>query len=577
MEGGRQGARGGPLAGTLSGVLCFVLAALAISQIASAVFGFWSDAASKASLEGLPPYVTVEMVEAALECQEEYGHPAGCTLAQIICESGQGDGLSALAERDKNLFGIKWSPSFLGCPEVAGKSSWATSEEVGGQVVGIMADFTTFKSRRDCIVFRSRVLLSGLPYVGNALIREAIASCDSDRMAEGLKDAGYATSSSYVEALKAAMDEYGLRRFDGMSMEDFRAGAADGDAIVAAAESQLGVPYVWGGSIPGVGLDCSGLTQWCYAQAGIDIPRYFEDQAASGKRVPLSEAEPGGHPLAPRPRRHLRRRRRVHPRAQAGGRVQAGDRDRLLHLRRPLQIAKRQEDSHAEEEQGDARRGHRHGRDSRRDDGGCCSIAHTAGQANADPLAASLEQPAVLEELRGSAWTAADGSGKTLAFREGSFVESDGALVAMTAFEVEGSGSSGAQRWLDVLLLKDGDAASRSATIVLDEDGGTPSVACDGFSLSGRYVLAATPGGAVEVTGLAEPYPSLVDGRTDELAAAISEWAAGHAPTAASATFDGEVFVDIAGGRVSATFHLDDDALTIVTAVYRSGEFTVLG
>lgn len=274
-------------------MLCFVLAALAVSQIASAVFGFWSDAASKASLEGLPPYMTVEMVEAALECQEEYGHPAGCTLAQIICESGQGDGLSALAERDKNLFGIKWSSSFLGCPKVAGKSSWATSEEVGGQVVGVMADFTTFKSHRDCIVFRSRVLLSGPPYVDNALIREAIASCDSDKMAEGLKDAGYATSSSYVETLKAAMDEYDLRRFDGMSLEDFRVGVADGDAIVAAAESQLGVPYVWGGSIPGVGLDCSGLTQWCYAQAGIDIPRYSEDQAASGKRVPLSEAEPG--------------------------------------------------------------------------------------------------------------------------------------------------------------------------------------------------------------------------------------------------------------------------------------------
>lgn len=144
-----------------------------------------------------------------------------------------------------------------------------------------------------------------------------------------------------------------------------------------------------------------------------------------------------------------------------------------------------------------------------------CSIAHTAGQADADPPAASLEQPAeqegpetepeagegtdeasaVLEELRGSAWTAADGSGKTLAFREGSFVESDGASASMTAFEVEGSGSSGAQRWLDVLLLKDGNAAGGSATIVLDEDDEVSSVACDGFSLSGRYVRTATPGG----------------------------------------------------------------------------------
>ncbi|MDN4508594.1 NlpC/P60 family protein [Gordonibacter sp. RACS_AR49] len=283
----------GPLAGVLAGVLCFVLAVLAAAQIASAIFGFWSDEASKASLEGLPPYITYEMVEAALECQEEYGHPAGCTLAQIICESGQGERLSALAERDKNLFGIKWAPSFFGCPEVAGKNSWATSEEYGGETVGVMADFTVFKGHRECVVFRSRVLLASPRYAENALVREAIAACDSDKMAEGLKDAGYATSSTYVDSLKAAMDAYGLRSFDGMSLDDFKSGAVHGDAIVAAAVSQLGVPYVWGGSTPGVGLDCSGLTQYCYAQAGISIPRYSEDQASAGRRVPLSEAEPG--------------------------------------------------------------------------------------------------------------------------------------------------------------------------------------------------------------------------------------------------------------------------------------------
>lgn len=282
-----------PVAGVLAGVLCFVLAVLVVSQIASAIFGFWKNEAAKASLEGLPPYITVEMVESALECQERYGHPAGCTLAQIICESGVGDHLSLLAERDKNLFGIKWASSFLGCPEVAGKSSWATNEEYGGQTVGIMADFTVFKGHRECIVFRSRVLLANSRYAGNALIRQAIAEKDSDKMAEGLKDAGYATSSDYVASLKSAMDAWGLRRFDGMSLEDFRSGAADGNAIIAAAAGQLGVPYVWGGTSPGVGLDCSGLTQYCYAQAGISIPRNSEDQAASGRRVPLSEARPG--------------------------------------------------------------------------------------------------------------------------------------------------------------------------------------------------------------------------------------------------------------------------------------------
>ena len=282
-----------PALGVVAGVVCFVLAALMVSNAMSALFGFWDGEASSAAVEGLPPYITSDMVEAALECQEQYGHPAGCTLAQIIVESGQGDHLSGLAQRDNNLFGIKWAASFAGCPEVAGKESWSTGEEYGGQTVSVMASFTKFKSHRDCIVFRSRVLLQNARYAGNPLIRQAIAEHDSDRMAEGLKDAGYATSSSYVESLKSVMDAYGLRRFDGMTAKEWREGGASGNAIVAAAESQLGVPYVWGGSTPGKALDCSGLVQYCYRQAGISLPHYSEDQAAGGRKVPLSEARPG--------------------------------------------------------------------------------------------------------------------------------------------------------------------------------------------------------------------------------------------------------------------------------------------
>ena len=282
-----------PLAGALGAVVFVVIAALLVSQLVSSLFGFWENEEAKKAVEGLPPYLTTEMVEAALECQEQYGHPAGCTLAQIIVESGQGDHLSGLATQDNNLFGIKWASSFAYCPEVAGKHSWSTKEEYGGQTVSIMADFTKFKSMRDCIVFRSRVLLQNQRYAGNALIQQAIAEKSSDKMAEGLKDAGYATSSSYVDSLKQAMDAYGLRRFDGMSPEDFRNGAANGNAIVAAAESQLGVPYVWGGSTPGKGLDCSGLVQYCYAQAGISLPHYSEDQASGGTKIPISQARPG--------------------------------------------------------------------------------------------------------------------------------------------------------------------------------------------------------------------------------------------------------------------------------------------
>lgn len=282
-----------PAATAAGAVLGFALAVLAVAQIASALFGFWTDAARSAPASGLPPYVTREMVVAALECQEEYGHPAGCTIAQIIVESGAGDGLSGLAEQDNNLFGIKWADSFAGCPEVSGSSVWGTSEEVGGEDVEVSARFTSFRSHRDCIVFRSRVLLQAERYAGNALIRRAIEEKDSDLMAEGLKDAGYATDSSYVETLKSVMATYGLYRFDGMTVEEYESGEAAMQEVLAAARSQLGVPYVWGGSTPGEALDCSGLTQYCYAQAGIPIPRTADDQRASGEEVPLSEARPG--------------------------------------------------------------------------------------------------------------------------------------------------------------------------------------------------------------------------------------------------------------------------------------------
>ncbi|MGH9091515.1 MAG: C40 family peptidase, partial [Acidimicrobiales bacterium] len=66
-----------------------------------------------------------------------------------------------------------------------------------------------------------------------------------------------------------------------------------GNVAVQAAESQLGVPYVYGGESPGSGFDCSGLTQWSWAQAGVGIPRTAAGQYSAVPHVSLSTLEPG--------------------------------------------------------------------------------------------------------------------------------------------------------------------------------------------------------------------------------------------------------------------------------------------
>lgn len=63
--------------------------------------------------------------------------------------------------------------------------------------------------------------------------------------------------------------------------------------IVDLAKSQLGVPYVWGGTAWGKGMDCSGFVQQVYKQVGINLPRTSQQQSAQLKVIPLSQAKPG--------------------------------------------------------------------------------------------------------------------------------------------------------------------------------------------------------------------------------------------------------------------------------------------
>lgn len=63
--------------------------------------------------------------------------------------------------------------------------------------------------------------------------------------------------------------------------------------VVSAAESQLGVPYVYGGSTPYSAFDCSGLTMYAYSKAGISLAHSSALQAKSGWAVSRYSLRPG--------------------------------------------------------------------------------------------------------------------------------------------------------------------------------------------------------------------------------------------------------------------------------------------
>jgi cell wall-associated NlpC family hydrolase len=69
---------------------------------------------------------------------------------------------------------------------------------------------------------------------------------------------------------------------------------ATADALIAAAKDYVGLPYVWGGTDPAVGLDCSSFVQRAFRDVGIELPRVTWDQMKEGTEVAsLAEAQPG--------------------------------------------------------------------------------------------------------------------------------------------------------------------------------------------------------------------------------------------------------------------------------------------
>jgi hypothetical protein len=98
------------------------------------------------------------------------------------------------------------------------------------------------------------------------------------------------SSASWASAAGAA----GLTGTSSVATGPVPGGTASESAVVTEAQKYLGVPYLWGGTDPSKGLDCSGFTKQVYGNLGVELPRTSSQQATAGKAVPsVDAARPG--------------------------------------------------------------------------------------------------------------------------------------------------------------------------------------------------------------------------------------------------------------------------------------------
>ncbi len=111
--------------------------------------------------------------------------------------------------------------------------------------------------------------------------RQAALAAQARAAAQAAELAAQATSQeSYDEA--AVVPTY-----------DANAPAARYGHVVGIALQYLGIPYVWGGSSPSTGFDCSGFTSYVYAQVGVYLPHHAASQYSMGTPVAYEQLAPG--------------------------------------------------------------------------------------------------------------------------------------------------------------------------------------------------------------------------------------------------------------------------------------------
>ncbi|MDO4533306.1 MAG: NlpC/P60 family protein, partial [Coriobacteriia bacterium] len=229
--------------------------------------------------------------EQARQIGQEKNLYASVMIAQAVIESDSGN--SGLAQApNNNLFGIKGA--------YEGNSvTMATQEDDGtGRLYGIDSAFRKYETQEESLKDYADLIRGDMDHYYKVWKENAKTYEDAAKALQGT----YATSTVYADTICAVIDAYDLTRFDEPLEFTIKGKNADGEKLTmndyaqlqANAVSFLGTPYVWGGTNPDEGFDCSGFVQYLYKQTfGISLPRTTYTQQYEGKEVAFDDLQMG--------------------------------------------------------------------------------------------------------------------------------------------------------------------------------------------------------------------------------------------------------------------------------------------
>jgi cell wall-associated NlpC family hydrolase len=190
--------------------------------------------------------------------------------------------------------------------------------ESQGSAIGVLLGASTFSDLSDRVEFLQQLAQDDADAATKAQVAREAARRATDRLNGILKQrralvaqltakknqiqAGISKTQSLVDTIKHSLSAQRARQVlngpgGGGSPPPGGGGsyppASGASAAVQAAYSALGVPYHYGGADPKHGFDCSGLTMWSWAHAGVYLPHSAAMQYSVTRHVSTQDLQPG--------------------------------------------------------------------------------------------------------------------------------------------------------------------------------------------------------------------------------------------------------------------------------------------